>query len=124
MLRASTGAASLLTFGVSGTGFAATGAGLEAPLAIEVRLPPLNPKQSAKLCMLAAGNGSLFAGPGNKNCLLQWGHAEDNVRQPEVEGSASTCSKVQTSPLAAHTRPPVQRVAAAAARLPKVPAQL
>ena len=32
------------------------------PLSIDVRPPPLHPKRSAVLHMLAAGNGSLFAG--------------------------------------------------------------
>ena len=32
------------------------------PLAYDIRLPPLHPKQAAQLYMLAAGHGSLFAG--------------------------------------------------------------
>lgn len=56
---------------------------LEAPLAFEVRLPPLNPKLSAKLCLLVAGAGSLFAGPGTKaGGVLQWAQPEGNLRPP------------------------------------------
>jgi hypothetical protein len=32
------------------------------PLALDIRLPPLHPKQAAQLCLLAVGHGSLFAG--------------------------------------------------------------
>lgn len=46
------------------------------------RLPPLQPKVSAKLTMLAAANGSLFAGPAVNGGLLQWGRAEGNMRRP------------------------------------------
>ena len=36
------------------------------PVALELRLPPLHPKLSARLALLAAGGGSLFAGePGD-----------------------------------------------------------
>ncbi|GAB4822767.1 hypothetical protein N2152v2_009813 [Parachlorella kessleri] len=54
----------------------------EAPLAYDARLPPLNPKVSAKLSMLAAGSGSLFAGPGSKTGILQWANAESDLKQP------------------------------------------
>lgn len=34
----------------------------EPPLAVEARLPPLHPKRSSHLTMLATGHGCLFAG--------------------------------------------------------------
>ena len=49
---------------------------------MEVRLPPLNHKTSAKLTLLVAGGGSLFAGPANSGGLLQWGSAEGVLRLP------------------------------------------
>ena len=56
-------------------------------MAFEARLPPLQPKVSAKLTLLAAGNGSLFAGPSTGGGLLQWGRPEGNMRRPlDVEG--------------------------------------
>ena len=60
---------------------------VEPPVAFVARLPPLQPKVSAKLTMLAAGNGSLFAGPAVNGGLLQWGRPEGNMRRPlDVEG--------------------------------------
>lgn len=41
---------------------AAAGLDAAAPRALELRLPPLHPKRSARLALLAAGGGSLFAG--------------------------------------------------------------
>jgi hypothetical protein len=35
---------------------------VDPPLALDVRMPPLHPKRSARLQTLAAGHGSLFAG--------------------------------------------------------------
>jgi hypothetical protein len=58
---------------------------LEAPLAYELRYPPLNPKESAKLSVLIASNGSLFSGPSVENGLLQWSMPEGEVR----DGSSS-----------------------------------
>lgn len=56
-------------------------------MAFEARLPPLQPKASAKLTTLAAANGSLFAGPSVGGGLLQWGRPEGNLRRPlDVEG--------------------------------------
>ena len=55
---------------------------LEPPLAFEARLPPLQPKVSSKLSMLAAGNGSLFAGPAVGGGILQWARTEGNLRRP------------------------------------------
>lgn len=55
---------------------------LEPPLAFEARLPPLQPKVSARLTMLAAGNGSLFAGPANNGGVLQWAQPEGYLQQP------------------------------------------
>lgn len=56
----------------------------EGQLAFEVRLPPLNPKLSAKLSVLAAGAGSLFAGPGTKAAgVLQWAQPEGNLQPPQ-----------------------------------------
>lgn len=56
-------------------------------MAFEARLPPLQPKVSAKLCLLAAANGCLFAGPAVNGGLLQWGRPEGNMRRPlDVEG--------------------------------------
>ncbi|KAL4534362.1 hypothetical protein Ndes2437B_g03641 [Nannochloris sp. 'desiccata'] len=49
---------------------------LEAPLAYELRYPPLNPKDSARLNVLIGSNGSLFAGPSAENGLLQWSMPE------------------------------------------------
>lgn len=57
-------------------------------MAFEARLPPLQPKVSAKLTLLAAGNGSLFAGPSTGGGLLQWGRPEGNMRRPLQEGIA------------------------------------
>lgn len=59
----------------------------EPPLAFEARLPPLQPKLSAKLTMLAAGNGSLFAGPANNGSVLQWAQPEGYLQPPlDLEG--------------------------------------
>lgn len=56
-------------------------------MAFVARLPPLQPKASAKLALLAAANGSLFAGPAVNGGLLQWGRPEGNLRRPlDVEG--------------------------------------
>lgn len=68
---------------------------MEAPVAFEARLPPLQPKVSAKLTMLAAANGSLFAGPAVNGGLLQWGRAEGNMRRPtDVQEEAKQAGKV------------------------------
>ena len=59
-------------------------------MAFEARLPPLQPKVSAKLTLLAAGNGSLFAGPSTGGGLLPWGRPEGNMRRPlDVEGQSA-----------------------------------
>jgi len=50
---------------LSSRGGGAGAAAMEVPVAFDARLPPLNPKKSASLTFLAAGGGSLFAGPGN-----------------------------------------------------------
>ena len=55
----------------------------EAPLAFDARLPPLHPKLSARLTLLAAAHGSLFAGPSIRGGLLQWARPEGNMRQPK-----------------------------------------
>lgn len=55
----------------------------EAPLAFDARLPPLHPKLSARLTLLAAAHGSLFAGPSSGGGLLQWARPEGNMRQPK-----------------------------------------
>ncbi len=69
---------------------------LEAPVAFVARLPPLQPKVSAKLTMLAAGNGSLFAGPAVNGGLLQWGRPEGNMRRPlDVEGDGPQRQQVR-----------------------------
>lgn len=68
---------------------------LEPPVAFEARLPPLQPKVSAKLTMLAAANGSLFAGPAVGGGLLHWGRPEGNMRRPtDVQEEAKQGSKV------------------------------
>ncbi|KAK9805177.1 hypothetical protein WJX72_003678 [[Myrmecia] bisecta] len=54
----------------------------DAPLGFEARLPPLHPKLSSRLCCLAAGCGSLFAGPSSNGGVLQWGRPEGNMRRP------------------------------------------
>jgi hypothetical protein len=54
----------------------------EVPLAFEARLPPLNPKLSAQLTMLAAGNDSLFAAPNAEGGILQWAFAEGLLGRP------------------------------------------
>ena len=62
---------------------------LEPPVSFVARLPPLQPKVSAKLTLLAAANGCLFAGPAVGGGLLQWGRPEGNMRQPlDVLGAA------------------------------------
>ena len=62
----------------------------DAPLAFDARLPPLHPKLSAQLTLLAAGHGSLFAGPSSGGFgLLQWARPEGNMRQPKAARSAS-----------------------------------
>jgi len=53
------------------------------PLAFDARLPPLHPKLSARLTLLAAAHGSLFAGPSCGGGLLQWARPEGNMRQPK-----------------------------------------
>ncbi|KAL0054630.1 hypothetical protein WJX82_000216 [Trebouxia sp. C0006] len=53
------------------------------PLAFDARLPPLHPKLSARLTLLAAAHGSLFAGPSYGGGLLQWARPEGNMRQPK-----------------------------------------
>ena len=56
----------------------------DAPLAFDARLPPLHPKLSAQLTLLAAGHGSIFAGPSSTGFgLLQWARPEGNMRQPK-----------------------------------------
>lgn len=55
----------------------------DAPLAFDARLPPLHPKLSARLTLLAAAHGSLFAGPSCGGGLLQWARPEGNMRQPK-----------------------------------------
>ena len=51
---------------------------LEPPLAVEARLPPLHPKRSSHLTMLATGHGCLFAGAdtccpaGMMRIILMW----------------------------------------------------
>jgi len=56
---------------------AAAGLDAAAPRALELRLPPLHPKRSARLALLAAGGGSLFAGepPGGMSWRLSAAHA-------------------------------------------------
>lgn len=56
----------------------------EAPLSFDARLPPLHPKLSAPLTLLAAAHGSLFAGPSSHGGLLQWARPEGNMRQPSA----------------------------------------
>ncbi|GMH44412.1 hypothetical protein BSKO_12364 [Bryopsis sp. KO-2023] len=41
-------------------------------VSVELRLPPLNPKESARLQILAAVNGSLLAAPALGGGILQW----------------------------------------------------
>jgi len=59
----------------------------DAPLAFDARLPPLHPKLSARLTLLAAAHGSLFAGPSCGGGLLQWARPEGNMRQPKGANS-------------------------------------
>ena len=60
----------------------------DAPLAFDARLPPLHPKLSAQLTLLAAGHGSIFAGPSSTGFgLLQWARPEGNMRQPKGANS-------------------------------------
>ncbi|CAL8463974.1 g3509 [Coccomyxa elongata] len=54
------------------------------PLALDVRLPPLHPKQAAQLCLLAVGHGSLFAGPTRRGGVLQWGDVEGDIGRPDL----------------------------------------
>ncbi|BDA49078.1 probable type I inositol polyphosphate 5-phosphatase 12 [Coccomyxa sp. Obi] len=54
------------------------------PLALDVRLPPLHPKQAAQLCLLAVGHGSLFAGPTRRGGVLQWGDVEEDIGRPDL----------------------------------------
>lgn len=44
------------------------------PVALELRLPPLHPKLSARLALLAAGGGSLFAGEPGSFGVTCWPH--------------------------------------------------
>ncbi|KAK9799381.1 hypothetical protein WJX73_007250 [Symbiochloris irregularis] len=57
------------------------------PVCFEARLPPLKPKETAQLTLLAAGHGSLFAGPSVTGGLLQWARPEGNMRQPNIDTS-------------------------------------
>lgn len=84
---------------------------VEPPVAFEARLPPLQPRVSAKLTMLAAVNGSLFAGPAVGGGLLQWGRPEGNMRRPlDVDGQqgqqvgsmACRCSPLPAEPSSWH----------------------
>lgn len=62
--------------------------GKEAPLGVELRLPPLDPKHSAHLCMLGAlgCRDGLLAGPSLEGGLLQYGCATlERVVPPERE---------------------------------------
>ncbi|KAF8071307.1 IP5P13 [Scenedesmus sp. PABB004] len=53
----------------------------------QIRLPPLNPKAAAPLKLLAAGLGSLFAGPaGDAGQLLQWTPSEGGGTLPRGAG--------------------------------------
>lgn len=57
-------------------------------LGAQIRLPPLNPKATASLKHLAAGMGSLFAGPvDNASLLLQWSPSTSGSTLP-MGGSA------------------------------------
>jgi hypothetical protein len=74
-------------------------------VAFEARLPPLQPKVSAKLTLLAAGNGSLFAGPSTGGGLLQWGRPEGNMRRPlDVEGQNAQQVRGRAALLGLHVR--------------------
>jgi WD40 repeat protein len=57
-------------------------------LGAQIRLPPLNPKATAPLKHLAAGMGSLFAGPvDDASLLLQWSPSSSGSTLP-IGGSA------------------------------------
>lgn len=72
----------------------------DAPLALDARLPPLHPKLSAQLTLLAAGHGSVFAGPSSSGFgLLQWARPEGNMRQPTGANSRyTTCPDFSLAP--------------------------
>lgn len=53
-----------------------------APLAVDVRQPPLHPKRSAMLRLLAAANGSLFAGA---CCARFWHQANHMVAESKLQ---------------------------------------
>lgn len=57
-------------------------AGAIPPLSYDVRLPPLHYKESAQLMYMAAGNGSLFAGPSRTGGIFQWAHPEGDLEKP------------------------------------------
>lgn len=56
---------------------------MQQELNAQIRLPPLNPKTAAPLKTLAAGLGSLFAGPaGDAGQILQWTPRESGSTLP------------------------------------------
>ena len=62
---------------------AAAAAPPSGPVALDVRLPPLRPRTSAPLRLLAAGAGCLFAAPALGGGALQWaGAASARLRPP------------------------------------------
>uniref|UniRef100_A0A1D2A7E2 EH domain-containing protein n=2 Tax=Auxenochlorella protothecoides TaxID=3075 RepID=A0A1D2A7E2_AUXPR len=72
----------------SSTPAAGVASGKEVPLGVELRLPPLDPKHGAHLCMLGAlgWSGGLLAGPSLEGGLQQYGcTARDRMVAPARE---------------------------------------
>ena len=65
------------------------------PVALELRLPPLHPKLSARLGLLAAGGGSLFAGEPGSATVACWPHpATCPDRMPQSSSLAECFASV------------------------------
>jgi hypothetical protein len=94
--------------GLGGSGRLLPAASNEPPLRYDLRLPPLNPKLSAKLAGLAGANGCLFAAPAAGGGALQWARAEGDAGAPSAERPPSRDGGV-SGPLcscSAHTQNP------------------
>jgi hypothetical protein len=77
----------------------------EQQLNVQIRFPPLNPKNAAPLKVLAAGVGSLFAGPvDDAGQLLQWALSPSGATLPN--GAAPASREDHDSAPCAELKPP------------------
>jgi hypothetical protein len=87
----------------------------DGELCAQLRLPPLNPKAAAPLKLLAAGLGSVFAGPADEATplLLQWAPNRDGSTLPA--GAAACPREDHDAGAAAVLGPPGAAASAAGA---------